>query len=159
MNTVISKKLLLSSFLFINLFQQVQSGDLSLVNNKEDNPFDKNSFSKTLDYNNFTYLSLNNELEEITLEKNFLDGFELYSGLDGLYSAFSNETILLIFWLHFLSISLFVGAWIVRDGRKYFVPRVIIIPSLILTYFTGPVVLVTYWFLRIFFAKKISFND
>ena len=64
----------------------------------------------------------------------------------------------LIFWLHFLSISLFVGAWIVRDEEN-FVPRVIIIPSLILTYFAGPVGLVTYWFLRIFFAKKISFND
>ena len=102
----------------------------------------------------YAYLSYN-----LYLENNIFDGFELYSGLDGLYSMFANETILLIFWLHFLSISLFVGAWIVRDGRKYFVPRVIIIPSLILTYFTGPVGLVTYWFLRIFFAKKISFND
>ena len=33
------------------------------------------------------------------------------------------------------------------------------IPSLIFTYFTGPVGLVIYWFLRIFFASKISFND
>ena len=102
----------------------------------------------------YTYLSYN-----LYLENNIFDGFELYSGLEGLYSMFANETILLIFWLHFLSISLFVGAWIVRDGRKYFVPRIIIIPSLILTYFAGPVGLVTYWFLRIFFAKKISFND
>ena len=31
------------------------------------------------------------------LENNILDGFELYSGLDGLYSMFSNETFLLIF--------------------------------------------------------------
>ena len=48
-----------------------------------------------------------------------LDGFELYSGLDGLYSMFSNEALLLIFWLHFLAISLFAGAWIVRDSKKY----------------------------------------
>ena len=90
---------------------------------------------------------------------NMFDGFELYSGLDGLYSIFANETLLLIFWLHFLSISLFVGAWIVRDGKKYLIPKIIIIPSLILTYFTGPIGLVIYWFFRIFFAKKISFND
>ena len=90
---------------------------------------------------------------------NIFDGFELYSGLDGLYSMFANETLLLIFWLHFLSISLFAGAWIVRDGKKYLIPKFIIIPSLILTYFTGPIGLVTYWFFRIFFAKKISFND
>ena len=93
------------------------------------------------------------------LEKNIFDGFELYSGLDGLYSMFSNEILLLVFWLHFLAISLFAGAWIVRDARKYFIPKIILIPSLILTYFSGPVGLVIYWFLRIFFAKKISLND
>ena len=93
------------------------------------------------------------------LENNLLNSFELYIGLDGLYSMFANETFLLIFWLHFLAISLFAGAWIVRDSRKYLIPKIITIPSLILTYFTGPVGLVIYWFFRIFFAKKISFND
>ena len=93
------------------------------------------------------------------IEGDIFDGFELYSGLDGLYAMFSNEILLLIFWLHFLSISLFAGAWIVRDARKYLIPKIVIIPSLILTYFTGPIGLVIYWFLRIFFAKKISFND
>ena len=95
----------------------------------------------------------------IYVEGNILEGFELYSGLDGLYSMFANEALLLIFWLHFLAISLFAGSWIVRDSKKYFIPKVIIIPCLILTYFTGPIGLVIYWFFRIFFAKKISFND
>ena len=72
---------------------------------------------------------------QIYITENIFEIFNLYVGLDELYSLYSNEGFLLIFWLHFLSISLFVGAWIVRDGRKYFVPRVIIIPSLILTYF------------------------
>ncbi len=90
---------------------------------------------------------------------NILDGFQLYGDLNDLYAMFANETLLLIFWLHFLSISLFTGAWIVRDGKKYLIPKIIIIPSLILTYFAGPIGLVTYWFFRIFFAKKISFND
>ena len=67
--------------------------------------------------------------------------------------------LLLIFWLHFLAISLFTGAWIVRDARKYFIPKIITVTSLVLTYFSGPVGLVVYWFIRIFFAKKISFND
>ena len=90
---------------------------------------------------------------------NIFDGFELYSGLDSLYAMFANEALLLIFWLHFLAISLFAGTWIVRDSRKYFIPKAITIPSLILTYFSGPIGLVIYWFFRIFFAKKISFND
>ena len=93
------------------------------------------------------------------LDNSIFDGFELYSGLDGLYSMFANEILLLVFWLHFLAISLFAGAWIVRDARRYFIPKIITIPSLVLTYFSGPVGLVIYWFLRIFFAKKISFND
>ena len=102
----------------------------------------------------YVYLTYN-----LYTEKNIFDGFELYFGLDGLYSMFANETLLLIFWLHFLAISLFAGAWIVRDSQKYFIPKIITIPSLILTYFSGPVGLVIYWFIRIFFAKKISFND
>ena len=95
----------------------------------------------------------------IFLEGNTLDGFELYSGLDGLYSMFANEAFLLVFWIHFLAISLFLGAWISRDSQRYMVPRFFVIISLISTYFTGPVGLLIYWFIRIFFAKKISFND
>ena len=102
----------------------------------------------------YGYLSYN-----LYLDNNIFTGFELYSGLDGLYSMFSNEILLLIFWLHFLAISLFAGAWIVRDARKYFIPKIITIPSLVITYFSGPIGLVIYWFFRIFFAKKISFND
>ena len=100
----------------------------------------------------YSYLSYN-----LYLEKSIFEGFELYSGLDGLYSMFSNEILLLIFWLHFLAISLFAGAWIVRDAKKYFIPKIITIPSLILTYFSGPVGLVIYWLIRIFFAKKINY--
>ena len=96
---------------------------------------------------------------DIFLEGNILDSFQLYSGLDGLYSMFSSEAFLLIFWIHFLAISLFLGAWITRDSKKYMVPRFFVIISLILTYFTGPVGLLIYWFVRIFFAKKINFND
>tara|TARA_B100000524_G_scaffold295302_1_gene169918 strand:- start:20 stop:490 length:471 start_codon:yes stop_codon:yes gene_type:complete len=102
----------------------------------------------------YIYLSYN-----LYLENNIFDGFELYGGLDGLYSMFANESLLLIFWLHFLAISLFAGSWIVRDSKRYVIPKIITIPSLILTYFTGPVGILLYWFFRIFFAKKISFND
>ena len=102
----------------------------------------------------YSYLSY-----ELYINGKIFDGFELYNGLNGLYSMFSDERLLLIFWLHFLAISLFVGAWIVSDARKYFIPKIITSPSLVLTYFTGPIGLVFYWLLRIFFAKKINFND
>ena len=95
----------------------------------------------------------------IFLDGNILGGFELYYGLDELYSMFSNEAFLLIFWLHFLALSLFLGSWIVRDAQKYSIFRFFVIVSLLITYFTGPIGLLFYWFIRIFFSKKISFND
>ena len=96
---------------------------------------------------------------DIFLDGSLLESFELYSGLDGLYTMFSNEAFLLIFWLHFLALSLFLGAWIVRDSTRFMIPKFFVLISLILTYFTGPVGLLLYWFIRIFFAKKINFND
>tara|TARA_B100000965_G_scaffold398354_1_gene416346 strand:- start:11 stop:481 length:471 start_codon:yes stop_codon:yes gene_type:complete len=96
---------------------------------------------------------------KIYLEGNFLEGFNLYFGLEDLYAVYSNEAFLLIFWLHFLSISLFVGSWISRDSQRYLVPKTLTAVSLLITYFAGPIGLVFYWFIRIFFSKKISFND
>tara|TARA_X000001036_G_scaffold131488_1_gene124408 strand:- start:155 stop:625 length:471 start_codon:yes stop_codon:yes gene_type:complete len=96
---------------------------------------------------------------KIYLNGNFLDGFELYLGIENLYAIFSDENFLLIFWLHFLSISLFVGAWIARDSVRYSMPRSLTALSLIVTYFTGPLGIIIHWIIRIFFAKKISLNE
>ncbi len=96
---------------------------------------------------------------KIYLDGNMFESFNLYFGLNDLYALFSEETFLLIFWLHFLSISLFVGCWIARDAQRYFVPKFFLIISLIITYFAGPVGLVIYWLIRIIFAKKFNFNE
>ena len=96
---------------------------------------------------------------KIYLSGEIFEAFSLYLSLENLYALFSDEAFLLIFWLHFLSISLFTGVWIARDSHKYFIPRIVSVLSLVTTYFMGPVGLVVYWFIRIFFAKKIDFND
>ena len=96
---------------------------------------------------------------KIYLSGEIFEAFSLYLSLENLYVLFSDEAFLLIFWLHFLSISLFVGVWIARDSHKYFIPRIVSVLSLVTTYFMGPVGLVVYWFFRIFFSKKIDFND
>ena len=127
---------------------------ITLPNHPMTNFFAQSVIAPLLLAGGYIYLSYN-----IYLNGNILGGFELYKGLDGLYSMFADEMFLLIFWLHFLALSLFAGAWITRDSRKYYIPKIVTIPSLILTYFTGPFGLVIYWFIRIFFAKKISFND
>ena len=96
---------------------------------------------------------------KIYLDGNIFETFNLYLGLENLYAIFSDENILLVFWLHFLSISLFVRSWISRDASRYMVPKILTALSLILTYFSGPLGLVFYWVFRIFFSKKIGFND
>ncbi len=96
---------------------------------------------------------------KIYLNENFLDGFGLYLGIDNLYAIFSDANFLLVFWLHFLSISLFVGAWIARDSTRYSIPKFLTILSLLTTYFTGPIGILFYWIIRIFFAKKISLYE
>ena len=88
-----------------------------------------------------------------------IEAFDLYNGLDNLYVVFSNEIILLTFWLHFLSINLFVGNWIATDSKIYLIPKFMVIFSLIITYFTGPVGLFFYWLIRVIYSKKINFYD
>ena len=89
----------------------------------------------------------------------FLNNFKLYLGLDQLMVLMNNTLFVLIFWIHFLTISLFLGVWIANDAMKYNIHKYIVFFPLILTYFSGPIGLLIYWFVRIFFAKKISFND
>ena len=96
---------------------------------------------------------------QIYVTENIFEVFNIYLGLNELYSLFSNEAFLLIFWLHFLSINLFVGNWIANDGRTYSVAKIFIIISLVVTYFTGPLGLVFYWLVRIFYSRKVNYYD
>jgi len=97
--------------------------------------------------------------QQIFLEGNIFESFKLYFGLNGLNEVYTNESLRLIFWLHFLAISLFVGAWIARDSERYMIPRILSTPCVAITYFTGPFGIVIYWLIRIFYAKKINFNE
>jgi len=95
----------------------------------------------------------------IKLDEQILDIFNLYLDLENLYTVFATESFLLIFWLHFLAMNLFLGSWISRDGVKYSVPKSFTAVILILIYFTGPLGLILYWFVRIFYSKKLGFHD
>ena len=90
---------------------------------------------------------------------NFLDNFKLYLGIIELNDLFSDNFFLITFWTHFLAINLFCGSWIVRDYQKINMPKFLAFFPLIITYFTGPIGLSIYWFLRIFYSKKIDMYD
>ena len=90
---------------------------------------------------------------------NFFDSFKLYLNLDELLNLFSDKFYMTIFWIHFLSINLFCGSWIVRDYMRINMPKFLAIIPIVITYFLGPLGIVIYWFLRIFFSKKIDLYD
>ena len=89
----------------------------------------------------------------------FLGNFILYLSLDDLKDLFSNDGFLMLFWIHFLTINLFCGSWIVKDSQKLNISKIIVFFPLLLTYFIGPVGIFVYWIIRIFFAKRVSLYD
>jgi len=97
--------------------------------------------------------------QNILLEEPIFEVFQMYFGLDNLYTTFASESFLLVFWLHFLATNLFMGSWISRDSVRYNIPRKITFAPLMLTYLVGPIGLLFYWLFRIFYAKKISLHD
>ena len=90
---------------------------------------------------------------------NFFDVFNLYLSIDELLNLFSDKNYTILFWIHFLAINLFCGSWIVKDYQKISMPKSLVFIPIVLTYFIGPIGLVIYWFVRIFFSKKIDLYD
>ena len=89
----------------------------------------------------------------------FLNNFQLYLGLDRLILLMDNTLFVLIFWIHFLSISLFLGVWIANDAIKLNIHKYIVFVPLILTYFSGPVGLFLYLILRLLIVQKFRLHD
>tara|TARA_B100001250_G_scaffold340690_1_gene308420 strand:- start:392 stop:865 length:474 start_codon:yes stop_codon:yes gene_type:complete len=86
----------------------------------------------------------------------FFEFFNLYLGLYNLGDLFENESFLILFWTHFLTVNFFCGAWIVKDSQKFYISKYLIVLPLLITYFIGPAGIFIYWIVRIFFAKKIA---
>ena len=89
----------------------------------------------------------------------FGSNFELYLSISNLSTLFSNDLFLMLFWIHFISINLFVGGWIVKDSQKFMINKILVGIPLIITYLIGPLGILIYWLIRIFFAKSISLYE
>ena len=89
----------------------------------------------------------------------FFENFNLYLGLYDLADLLENEAFLILFWVHFLTINLFCGSWIVKDSQKLYMSKILVFFPLIITYFAGPIGVFIYWLIRIFFTKSIRLFD
>jgi len=89
----------------------------------------------------------------------FINNFTLYLSIDHLSNLFTDKSYLMMFWVHFIAINLFTGGWIVKDSQKFFINRILLAIPLIITYLIGPIGLLFYWLIRIFYAKNINLYD
>ena len=89
----------------------------------------------------------------------FISNFELYLSMSNLSNLFSNNLFLILFWIHFVSINLFVGGWMVRDSQKLYINKILVAFPLIITYLIGPLGVFIYWLIRIFYAKSINLYE
>jgi len=89
----------------------------------------------------------------------FISNFHLYLGLAEIKNLFNDEIFLMMFWVHFISINLFTGGWIVKDSQKLNINKFLVFLPLITTYLIGPIGLFFYWLIRIFYAKSIKLYD
>ena len=90
---------------------------------------------------------------------NFFGNFNLYLGIEYVADLLDNNLYLLLFWIHFVSINLFVGAWILKDSQKLFINKFLVALPLIITYLIGPLGLLIYWVIRVFYAKRLNLYE
>ena len=99
------------------------------------------------------------------LYKSYLIGYDfdgnfyLYLGLSELSRLFEDHLYIMFFWTHFIAINLFIGGWIVKDSQKFSINKVLMAVPLIVTYLIGPIGLILYWIIRIFYAKRVSLYE
>ena len=89
----------------------------------------------------------------------FFQNFLLYLGFNEISNLFDNRSFLILFWIHFLTMNLFCGGWIVKDSQLFNMNKFIVSIPLIITYLIGPIGITLYWIIRLFYAKRISLYD
>ena len=89
----------------------------------------------------------------------FIANFNLYLGLSYVSELFRDDLYLLMFWTHFVAVNLFIGGWILKDSNKFGINKIVLAFPLIITYLIGPIGILLYWLVRIFYAKSLSLYD
>jgi len=71
-----------------------------------------------------------------------------FATLGQVATLFRTPGLLMAGWVHFLAFDLFVGRWIVDDALAHRLPRLAVLPSLVLTFLFGPVGLLLHFGMR-----------
>lgn len=79
-----------------------------------------------------------------------------FGSLAAVAQLFQNPNVLLGGWIHYLAFDLFVGSWEVRDAQRHGIHHLAVVPCLLLTFWFGPIGLLTYFVLRYAMRKKLA---
>ena len=79
-----------------------------------------------------------------------------FFSLDGVQSMFKNPRVTLVGWLHFLAFDLLIGLYIVNNAQMHEIPHWFLIPILVITLMAGPLGLLLYLCLRLFYTQDIG---
>jgi hypothetical protein len=77
-----------------------------------------------------------------------------FNSLDDVMLLFTDRWLVTAGWIHYLAFDLFIGGWELEDSRRRGVPHLAMIPLLLLTFFFGPIGLLLYLGLRLFFRTR-----
>jgi hypothetical protein len=79
---------------------------------------------------------------------------EKFNTLDGVMQLFTNKTAVAAGWVHYLAFDLMTGIWIKKNAQKHGISRWVLIPCLFFTFMLGPVGLLLYLIIRLFYTKQ-----
>ena len=79
---------------------------------------------------------------------------EKFSTLNGVMELFTNKTAVTAGWVHYLAFDLMVGIWIRKNGTKYNIHHLMLVPCLLLTFMFGPIGLFLYLLIRFIKTKQ-----
>lgn len=77
-----------------------------------------------------------------------------FDSLANLAKLFAQPEIALAGWIHYLVFDLFVGAWQVQTAKREHLPKIFVVPSLLLTLLLGPFGLLFFLTVRCIIHRK-----
>jgi hypothetical protein len=78
----------------------------------------------------------------------FGEGEGDFNSLNGVMKLFTHPWAVTAGWIHYLAFDLFIGSWEVSNSQKLGIKHYLIVPSLLLTFFFGPIGLLLYFLTR-----------
>lgn len=79
-----------------------------------------------------------------------------FGSLGELLPLYASPGLVVAGWLHYLAFDMFVGAWQLRETARHGLPRLLVLPCMVLTFLLAPVGLVLFLALRTVSCRRLA---